>query len=163
MDAQVHSRELTITRVFDAPRDLVFKAWTDPRMLAEWFGPQGFTNPICECDARVGGKIHVVMRANDEIAKVMGFRDAPMRGEFTEIDPPKKIVFINNAVDADDNVILSGLTTVSFEAQGNKTKMTFHTKASGTLPQVVFMLQGMEAGWTQSFDKMDAMFARKAA
>jgi uncharacterized protein YndB with AHSA1/START domain len=86
-----------------------------------------------------------------------------MRGEFTEVDPPKKIVFTNNAVDADDNVILNGLTTVTFEEQGNKTKMTFHTVASGTQPQVVFMLQGMEAGWTQSFDKMDAMFARKAA
>lgn len=46
MDAQLHSRELTITRVFDAPRDLVFKAWTDAKMLAEWFGPQGFTNPV---------------------------------------------------------------------------------------------------------------------
>jgi uncharacterized protein YndB with AHSA1/START domain len=163
MNAQVHSRELSIVRMFDAPRDLVFKAWTDGKMLAQWFGPEGFTNPVCECDARVGGEIRIVMRANDEIAKAMGFRDAPMRGAFTEIDPPKKIVFINNAVDADDNVILSGLTTVSFDAQDNKTKMTFHTKASGTQPQVVFMLQGMEAGWTQSFDKMDAMFARKAA
>jgi uncharacterized protein YndB with AHSA1/START domain len=160
---QVHSRELSIVRTFDAPRDLVFKAWTDGKMLAQWFGPEGFTNPVANVDARVGGKIHVVMRANDEIAKAMGFRDAPMRGEFTELDPPKKLAFINNAVDAADNVVLSGLTTVSFEAQGNKTKMTFHTKASGTLPQVVFMLQGMEAGWTQSFDKMDAMFARKAA
>ncbi|HSM95133.1 MAG TPA: SRPBCC domain-containing protein [Rhizomicrobium sp.] len=146
MDAQLHSRELTITRVFDAPRDLVFKAWTDGRMLAQWFGPQGFTNPICECDARVGGKIRIVMR-----------------GEFTELDPPRRLAFINNAVDQDDNVVLNGLTTVSFEEQGRKTKMTFHTRASGTLPQVVFMLQGMEAGWTQSFDKMDAMFAGKPA
>lgn len=160
---QVHSRELSITRVFDAPRDLVFQAWTDGKMLAQWFGPQGFTNPVAEVDARVGGKIHIVMRANDEIAKAMGFRDAPMRGEFKELDPPRKLAFVNNAVDADDNVILSGLTTVTFTEQGNKTKMTFHTVASGTQPQVVFMLQGMEAGWTQSFGKMDAMFARKAA
>ncbi|HEY2034304.1 MAG TPA: SRPBCC domain-containing protein [Rhizomicrobium sp.] len=163
MDAQLHSRELSITRVFDAPRDLVFKAWTDARMLAEWFGPQGFTNPICKCDARVGGEIYVVMRANDEIAKAMGFRDAPMRGEFRQVDPPKRLVFTNNAVDADDNVILNGLTTVTFEEVGRKTKMTFHTVASGTQPQVVFMLQGMEAGWTQSFDKLDAMFAGKLA
>jgi len=161
MTAQTHSRELTITRVFDAPRDLVFKTWTDAKMLAQWFGPQGFTNPVCECDARVGGKIHIVMRANDEIAKQMGFRDAPMRGEFKQVDPPKRLVFTNSAVDADDNVILQGLTTVTFEEHDNKTKMTFHTVASGTQPQVVFMLQGMEAGWTQSFDKMDALFAHR--
>lgn len=156
-----HSRELTIVRTFDAPREMVFKAWTDAKMIAQWFGPQGFTNPVAECDPRVGGEIHVVMRANDEIAKAMGFRDAPMRGVFQEVDPPKRLVFTNNAVDADDNIVLNGLTTVTFEEQGGKTKMTFHTRAQGTLPQVVFMLQGMEAGWTQSFDKLDALFARK--
>ena len=85
------------------------------------------------------------VRANDEIAKAIGFRDAPMRGEFRQVDPPRRLVFTNNAVDADDNVILNGLTTVTFEEEGRKTKMTFHTVASGTLPQVVFMLQGMEA------------------
>ena len=161
MNAQLHSRELSIVRMFDAPRDLVFKAWTDPKMVAAWFGPQGFTNPVCAWDARVGGEIHIVMRANDEIAAAMGFRDAPMRGEFRQVDPPKRLVFTNNAVDLDDNVVLNGLTTVTFEEQGNKTKMTFHTVASGTLPQVVFMLQGMEAGWTQSFDKLDALFAQQ--
>ncbi len=159
---QTHSRELAITRIFDAPRDLVYQAWTDPEMLAEWFGPDGFTNPVCKCDARVGGGIHIVMRANDEIAKAMGFRDAPMRGVFKEVDPPRRLVFTNNAVDAENNIVLNCLTTVTFEAEGNKTKMTFHTVASGTAPQVVFMLQGMEAGWTQSFGKMDAMFARRA-
>lgn len=56
-------RELTLTRVFDAPRALVYKMWTDPKHLAEWFGPKQFTNPKCEVDARVGGRIHVVMRA----------------------------------------------------------------------------------------------------
>jgi uncharacterized protein YndB with AHSA1/START domain len=163
MDAQIHSKELSITREFNAPRDLVFKAWTDPKIIAQWFGPAGFTNPVCKCEPRVGGEIHVVMRANDEIAKSMGFRDAPMRGVFQEVTPPEKLVFTNNAVDADDNIVLDGLTTVRFEdIGGNKTRMHFHTRAQGTLPQVVFMLQGMEAGWTQSFDKMDAMFAGKA-
>jgi uncharacterized protein YndB with AHSA1/START domain len=162
MSAQIHSRELNITRDFHAPRELVFKAWTDAKMIAQWFGPRGFTNPVAECDPRVGGAIHVVMRANDEIAKQIGFRDAPMRGVFTEVDPPKRLVFINNAVDMDDNIVLNGLTTVTFEdIGGGKTRMHFRTKAEGTLPQVVFMLQGMEAGWTQSFDKMDAMFARR--
>ena len=55
--------ELTITRVFDAPRDLVFEAWTDAKHLAKWWGPHHFTNPVCELDVRVGGAIRIDMRA----------------------------------------------------------------------------------------------------
>ncbi len=65
-DAQVETKELILTRILDAPRELVFKAWTDPKMLAEWWGPKGVTNPICEIDAKVGGKIHIVMLAGRE-------------------------------------------------------------------------------------------------
>ncbi len=162
MSEQMHSRELTITRVFDAPRDLVFKSWTEGKMLAQWFGPHGFTNPVSECDARAGGEIHIVMRANDEIAKAMGFRDAPMRGVFKEVKRNERIVFTNNAVDENDNIILDGLTTVTFEDAGSgKTKMTFHTKASGNGDRVAAMLGGMEAGWTQSFEKLDALLTKK--
>src|ERR1700728_3834836 len=68
MTAQTESKnlvgkEFVITREFDAPRELVFKAWTDPKYLAQWWGPRGFTNPVCEWDARPGREIYVVMRA----------------------------------------------------------------------------------------------------
>ena len=53
---------VTLTRVFEAPRALVWKAWTDPTMMAEWFGPRGFTIPVCELDVRVGGSLRIVMR-----------------------------------------------------------------------------------------------------
>ena len=55
--------EVTLTRIFNAPRELVWKAWTDPQMMARWWGPKGFTNPVCEMDVRVGGKILIHMRA----------------------------------------------------------------------------------------------------
>ena len=58
-------REVVIKRTFDAPRELVFTAWTDSRHMAQWWGPRGFTNPVCEIEARVGGAIHVVMRGPD--------------------------------------------------------------------------------------------------
>jgi uncharacterized protein YndB with AHSA1/START domain len=61
--ASAVKREVVITRVFDAPRGLVFKAWTDPEHMARWWGPKGFTNPICELDARVGGAWRIVMRS----------------------------------------------------------------------------------------------------
>src|ERR1700722_3962453 len=65
-------RELKITRVFDAPREVVFKAWTDPKLLAQWWGPKGFTNPVCELDARPGGAIRVHMRGPDGTVYPMG-------------------------------------------------------------------------------------------
>ena len=107
-------REITIIRVFNAPRALVFKAWTDAKELAQWWGPKGFTNPVCELDARVGGAIRIHMRSPDGSVY-------PMKGEFREIVPPERIVFTNIAVDAADNPIIEGLTTVTFVERGGKT------------------------------------------
>src|ERR1700740_1278719 len=77
-------REIVITRVFDAPREAVFKAWTDAKELAQWWGPKGFTNPVCEIDARVGGAIRIHMRSPDGTVY-------PMKGEFREIVPPERL------------------------------------------------------------------------
>ena len=94
-------REITITRIFDAPRETVFKAWTDAAQLAQWWGPKGFTNPVCEIDARVGGAIRIHMRSPDGSVY-------PMKGEFREIVPPERIVFTNIAVDARTNPLSKG-------------------------------------------------------
>ena len=110
-------REITITRVFDAPRALVFKAWTDAAQLAQWWGPKGFTNPVCEVDLRIGGAIRIDMRSPDGHVY-------PMRGEFREIVPPERLVFTNIAVDGSDKPIIEGLTTVTFAERGGKTTLT---------------------------------------
>jgi len=140
-------RELTITRVFNAPRDLVFKVWTDPKHLSQWWGPRGFTNPVCEVDLRVGGELRIVMHSPD-------WGDAPMKGTFREINAPERLVFSNIAVDKDGKTLLEGTTTVTFEDQGGKTKLTVHTHARGVAPIAVQMLAGMEQGWTESIDKL---------
>jgi len=64
-------QELVLTRVFDAPRELVFKAWTDPKHVAQWWGPHGFTNPVCELDLRPGGAILIHMRGPDGVVYPM--------------------------------------------------------------------------------------------
>jgi len=148
-------RELTITRVFDAPRALVFKAWTDATHLAQWWGPKGFTNPVCEIDARVGGALRIHMRAPDGSIY-------PMKGEIREILAPERLVFTNIAVDEAGNHIIEGLTTVTFAEAGGKTKMTLHTRGSAVAEKAVGYLQGMEMGWTQSIDKLQAWVARGA-
>src|SRR6202167_2121007 len=89
-------KEIIITRVFDAPRALVFKAWTDPKHLAQWWGPKGFTNPVCEIDARIGGALRIHMRGPDGSIY-------PMKGVIREIAAPERLVFTNIAVDASGN------------------------------------------------------------
>src|SRR5262249_39089110 len=67
----VAERELTFVRTFDAPRDLVFSMWTDPKHLAQWWGPHQFDNPVCEADARAGGALLIHMRGPDGSIHVM--------------------------------------------------------------------------------------------
>jgi len=146
-------RELTITRVIAAPRSLVFAAWTDPQHLAQWWGPRGFTNPVCEVDARPGGALRIVMRGPDGA-------EYPMRGIFREVVAPERLVFTNIPVDQDDKPLMDGLTTVTFADQGGKTLLTLHTHAVGLAPIAARMLEGMEAGWTQSIDRLEAFVAK---
>jgi uncharacterized protein YndB with AHSA1/START domain len=148
-------REITITRVFDAPRLLVFKAWTDARELAQWWGPKGFTNPVRELDVRVGGAIRIHMRSPDGSVY-------PMKGEFREIVPPERLVFTNIAVDAADQPIIEGLTTVTFIERGAKTTMTLHTRGRAVVDYAVGYLQGMEMGWAGSIDKLEILLTRGA-
>jgi uncharacterized protein YndB with AHSA1/START domain len=145
-------REITLTRVFDAPRAMVFRAWTDAAQLVQWWGPKGFTNPVCEFDARVGGTIRIHMRSPDGSIY-------PMNGEIREIIPPQRLVFTNNALDAAGHAIIEGLTTVTFAEEGGKTRLTLHTRGSAMTEQAVGYLKGMEMGWTQSIDKLQAFIA----
>jgi len=148
-------RELTITRVFDAPRALVFEAWADAKHLAQWWGPKGFTNPVCEMDARIGGKLRMHMRAPDGTIY-------PMKGEIRELVAPERLVFTSIAVDAAGRHLLEGLTTVTLADEGGKTRLTLHAKAVAVVEEAVAYLQGMEAGWTQSIDKLQAFLERPA-
>ncbi len=148
-----NEREVVITRVFDAPRALVFKMWTDPKHMAQWWGPKGFTNPVCEVDARPGGALRIVMRAPDGA-------EYPMKGIFQEVVAPERLVFTNIAVDREGNHLLEGLTTVTFAEHGGKTKLILQTRAIGIAPMAPQMLAGMEAGWTQSLERLQTLLGR---
>ncbi|HEY4140108.1 MAG TPA: SRPBCC domain-containing protein [Pseudolabrys sp.] len=144
-----------IVRTFDAPRTLVWQAWTDPKMMAGWFGPRQFTSSVPEYDVRVGGKLKIVMHRPDG-------NDYPMKGVFQEVSPPEKLVFSNVAIDNDGNHLLEGETTVTLTEQGGKTTMRVQSRAVGRVPIAPQMLAGMNAGWTQSIDKMEELVAKAA-
>jgi uncharacterized protein YndB with AHSA1/START domain len=148
--ATLAEREITITRMFGAPRAVVFRAWTDAGQLAQWWAPKGFTNPVCEIDVRVGGAIRIHMRSPDG-------NIYPMKGEFCEIVSPERLVFTNIAVDAAGHPIIEGLTTVTFAEKGGKTTMTLHTRGRAVVDYAVGYLNGMEAGWTGSINKLETL------
>ena len=141
-------RELVLTRIIDAPRELVFRMWTDPVHLAKWWGPRDFTNPVCEIDFRPGGALRIVMRAPNGT-------DYPMGGVFREIIEPERLVFTNCALDRDGNVLLDGVTVVTFAEQGEKTRLTVQTHAVALVPAAVRYLEGMQAGWEQTLDGLE--------
>jgi uncharacterized protein YndB with AHSA1/START domain len=146
-------RVLVIERVFDASPSLVFKAWTDPKHVAQWWGPKGFTSPVCEMDARPGGAIRIVMRAPDGA-------EHPITGVFREVVEPKRLVFTTVAVDAACNPIIDGLTTVTFAEHGGNTKLTLRRRAVALNGVAASMLAGMQTGWTQSLDRLAEHLAR---
>jgi uncharacterized protein YndB with AHSA1/START domain len=141
-------REITLVRIFDAPRELVFSMWTDARHLAQWWGPHHFDNPVCEADARPGGKILIHMRGPDGNAHVMD-------GVYREITPPTRIVF-TTSVDDGGVRLLEGHNVVTFEEHDAKTKLTLQAKVSGFTEITRMMVGGFEAGWTQSLEKLEA-------
>ncbi len=149
---------INITRIFDAPRELVWKAWTDPEMIKHWWGPNGFSVPSIQVDLRVGGKYLFCMHGPEGSPMDMDMYNC---GIFKEIIPLEKIVCTQCMSDQDGNIIspsdmgMEGmpdetLITVTFEEMSDgKTKMTF--RHEGMPKQAGEMAAG---GWGQSFDKM---------
>ncbi len=148
-------KELTIKRIFAAPRELVFKAWTDPRLITQWWSPEYFTTPIAEVDGRQGGKLYIVMHG----PKGTEFDvDMPVKGVFTEYDPPRRLVFTNQAIfDEQGNPQLDTICTVTFNELGTKTELILHLSLERSNPAADAAWAGAEIGWNQSLDKLAAL------
>jgi uncharacterized protein YndB with AHSA1/START domain len=146
-------QELVLTREFNAPRELVWKAWTDPKHLAQWWGPRGFTNPVCEVDVRPEGAMLIHMRAPDGTVY-------PMKAVFQEVVVPERLVFLSGAMDEAGNLLFEVLNTVTFAEQAGKTKLTMHARVTRTTAAAAPYLAGMEVGWTQSLERLEAFVTR---
>lgn len=135
-------RELVVTRLIDAPRDLVFRAWTDPVHVARWWGPQGFTTTFCDMDIRPGGAFRFCMRSPEGT-------DHWKRGVYQEIVAPERIVFTFAWEDLTGQPGHELLTTITFAEHGTKTLLTLH--------QAVFETsEGCEdhrGGWTSCLER----------
>jgi uncharacterized protein YndB with AHSA1/START domain len=149
-------KDLVITRIFNAPVEIVWKAWTDPEQIKEWQGPKDYTAPVCKIDFRVGGKELLCMRSPEE-------KDFWSIGIYKEIIPMKKIVVTDSFADENGNVVpasyygITGdfppelLVTVTFEDLNGKTKMRL--QHAGLPAGEMKEMTGI--GWNQSFDKLE--------
>jgi uncharacterized protein YndB with AHSA1/START domain len=150
------SREwgLVITRTVNAPRELVFKAWIDQKLMAQWWGPDGFTNPVCELDVRPGGAIRIDMRGPDGNVY-------PMKGVFRKIKQPERLVFTSSALDdKKGDPQLENLNTITLVGLGKKTKLTVQADVVKSTPAAEGALAGMEEGWKQSLDRLEKLLAK---
>ncbi len=150
--------EITIARVLDAPRERVWKAWTEPEQTMRWWGPKGFTASVSQIDLRVGGRYLNCMRSPDG-------KDFWSTGIFQEIVAPEKLVMTDSFADEHGQVVpatyygmspdtpLEMLITVTFEElKGNRTRLTL--RHSGIRGISAADMEGMQQGWNESFDKL---------
>ncbi|WP_242693306.1 SRPBCC family protein [Sabulibacter ruber] len=152
--------ELVITRTFDAPAAAIWQAWTNPDYLVQWWGPKGFTSPVCYVDLRVGGEYLFCMRSSEG-------QDYWSKGVYKEIQEPVRLVATDCFSDAQGNTISpadAGLpgdwadeleVTLTLEEQNGKTLFTLQHKG---LPNGE-MREMTKAGWNESLDKLQEVLA----
>jgi len=159
--------EFFITRTFNAPRELVWKMWTDPKHMTQWWGPRIFTCPICALDVRVGGTYRVVMRDSDGI-------DYPCEGFYREIVEPERLVMtmdcsghpdawhdlVNPNRDKTKKPFLEMLQTVTFEKLDEKTRLSIRTRFESRAIRDAMLKMGMTEGWTQSLERLEEQLAK---
>jgi uncharacterized protein YndB with AHSA1/START domain len=141
-------REVVMTRVFDAPRRLVFDAVTKPELLRRWFGPRGWSLVVCEADLKVGGAWRWVLRGPDG-------RDMGMRGVYKEITPPERLV----STESFDDYPGESLNTLILSEEDGKTTFTITVRYASQEIRDAVIKSGMEHGAAECYDKLAEMLA----
>jgi uncharacterized protein YndB with AHSA1/START domain len=149
----LEQRELVITRRLKAPRDLVWRTFEDPYLLAQWWGPENFTSTITRLDFRAGGDWHVTMRAPDGAER-------PVRYQFVEIVAPERIVYRPfRPPEARGTGLPTYLATLTFEPLGNETIFTMRAEFESAEGLAFARTGGFAAGTNQAYDRLERLLA----
>jgi uncharacterized protein YndB with AHSA1/START domain len=164
------NREIVIARTFNAPRELVWEAWTDPKHFVHWWGPFPTVNPTCEMDLRPGGAFKWVMLSPDGT-------QYPVTGVYKEIVKPERIVYTNSLADnppawhdmlnelrkaPKGSLVPDGIVTVTFEDSAGKTQLTITTLFDSAATAEAFRGMQMVQGWGMSLDRLERVVANAA-
>jgi uncharacterized protein YndB with AHSA1/START domain len=156
-------REMVISRIFKAPKEFVFKAWTDPEMIKEWWGPKGFTAPVIKVDLRNGGSYLYAMQGEDGKLYWSG-------GEYIKIEEPNQLVVTDYFSDEHGNKLSpadygldssfpeESTVTVKFEDEKGKTKLSIiYELPESEAARKAIEHSGMNEGWNSSLDKLQEL------
>jgi len=149
-----NDRELVLTRLIDAPREKVFKAWTDAELLKQWFAPLPWTTPVVEVDVRPGGSSMFVMRDPDG-------NDYPNKGVYLEVVENEKLVFTDAFTEAwqpSEKPFFTGVLT--FEDEGGKTRYTARARHWTKEDRDAHEKMGFHEGWGQCTDQLEALLKK---
>jgi uncharacterized protein YndB with AHSA1/START domain len=141
---------LEISRTFDAPRQAVWDAWTQPEQFKQWFMPAPFTIPSCELDVRVGGNLRVDTQGPDGVIM-------PLVGKYTVVDEPSKLVLVSSPLDADGNKLFEVQQTVTLTETAGKTTLNITSEVLSAGENAEQYLSGMEQGLNQAFDQLSSL------
>src|SRR5262245_20912012 len=147
---------IVISRILNAPRALVFKAFTDPKHLTQFWGPKGFFCPSCSVDLRVGGEFRVDMRGPDGMMY-------PCTGIYRDIAPPERIVYDGTASEGHPcggGLPPKSVVTMTFAEMEGKTKVTIHTRLRTAADREAAIQGGFSIGWNDSLDRLEAFLSR---
>jgi uncharacterized protein YndB with AHSA1/START domain len=149
-----NDRELVLTRLIDAPREKVFRAWTDPSLLRQWFAPLPYTTPVAELDVRPGGANLIVMRDPEG-------RDLPNRGVYLEVVPNERLVFTDAYTGAWEPSEKPFMTVIlTFEDEGGRTRYTARVRHWTAVDREAHERMGFHEGWGRCTDQLAALVAK---
>jgi uncharacterized protein YndB with AHSA1/START domain len=147
------SRDLVLTRLIDAPREKLFRAWTEPALLMQWFAPLPYTTPRAELDVRPGGASLVVMRGPDGV-------EMPNRGIYLEVVRNERLVFTDAYTAAWEPSPKPFMTVIlTFEDEGGKTRYTARVRHWTVADRESHEKMGFHEGWGRCADQLEALVA----
>ncbi len=149
-----NERELGLTRLIDAPRELVYKAWTAPQLLTQWFTPAPYMTPRATMDLRPGGSNEIIMRDPEG-------SEFPNRGIYLDVVPNEKLVFTDAYTSAWEPSEKPFMTaTITFEDQSGKTKYTARVCHWRVADREAHENMGFHDGWSKATDQLEELMAK---
>jgi uncharacterized protein YndB with AHSA1/START domain len=162
METAIIGKEVEFERIYDASPETIWKVWTKPSKLKQWWGPNNVTIPECEVDLRVGGKIYIVMKAGEGMGPYKGTK-WPMLGVFTNVEPNSRLAYNAKAwtEGQKEETTIEQTTEISLSEENGKTKVKIRVVLLKAGPGAEMAVQGMKAGFTQQLDKLKEFLAGK--
>ena len=157
-----NKNEFTAERTYAAPIEAVWKAWTEPALLKQWWGPDNVSIPECEVDLRVGGRVYIVMEAGEAMGPYKGTQ-WPMFAQFTVVEPNAKLAYEATAWTEGhkEEMTIEQTTEVTFAEDDGATKVTVHAVIRKAGPGAQMAVEGMHAGFTQQLAKFERFLAAR--